>query len=104
MQEYPSIPANAIRDRDIPLRAVARRGKVDAMQQVMAISAEFIDILETELGVPYPFRKLDIIAAPAWPSGATELSAAISYREERLFLADRCPARRPSRHARHPRA
>jgi len=91
VQEYPSIPANAIRDRDIPLRAVARRGKVDAMQQVMAISAEFIDILESELGVAYPFRKLDIIAAPAWPSGATELSAAISYREERLFLPTDAP-------------
>ena len=95
VQEYPSIPANTVRDRDIPLRALARRGKVGAMQQVMAITAEFVSILETELGVAYPFRKLDIIAAPAWPSGATELSAAISYREERLFLpADAPPAAR----------
>jgi len=89
--EYPPIPANALRDREIPLRAVARRGKVDAMQQVMAITAEFVTILESELGVPYPFRKLDIVAAPAWPSGATELSAAISYREERLFLPENAP-------------
>jgi len=89
--EYPPIPANGIRDREIPLRAVARRGKADAMRQVMAITADFVNILETELGVPYPFRKLDIVAAPAWPSGATELSAAISYREERLFLPDDAP-------------
>lgn len=89
--EYPPIPANGIRDGEIPLRAVARRGKADAMRQVMAITADLVNILETELGVPYPFRKLDIVAAPAWPSGATELSAAISYREERLFLPEDAP-------------
>ncbi len=89
--EYPAIPANAVRAQEIPLRAVARRGQASNMRQVMEITAEFVYILETELGVAYPFRKLDIVAAPAWPSGATELSAAISYREERLFLPEHAP-------------
>ena len=91
VRDYPPIPANAIRDREIPVRAVARRGKAEAMRQVMGITAGFVEIFESELGVPYPFRKLDIVAAPAWPSGATELSAAISYREERLFLPENAP-------------
>jgi aminopeptidase N len=47
-----------------------------------------VEIFEHQLRRPYPFEKLDIVAAPQWPSGATELSAAITYREERILVGD----------------
>ena len=47
-----------------------------------------IEIFEEALQQPYPFRKLDIVAAPEWPSGATELSAAITYREQLILVGD----------------
>ncbi len=84
----PDIPANEYRDFSIPLRGIARSGRGDELDYVLDITPRYIEIFEQELGLPYPFRKLDIVAAPAWPSGATELSGAITYREQRLFLGD----------------
>jgi alanyl aminopeptidase len=43
-------------------------------------------MFERALRQPYPYPKLDIVAAPDWPSGATELAAAPTYREERILL------------------
>ncbi len=86
--ERDAIPASAFRDQPIPLRGVARRGRGDELDYVLDITPRYIEIFEQALGRPYPFQKLDIVAAPAWPSGATELSGAITYREERLFLDD----------------
>ncbi len=82
------IPKNEIRDFDIPLRAFARRGRAKDMNFVMDITPRYVEIFEKALGQPYPFKKLDIIAAPQWPSGATELSAAITYREQKVLLGD----------------
>ncbi|MFT5692614.1 MAG: aminopeptidase N [Oceanicoccus sp.] len=83
------IPKNEIRDFDIPLRAFARRGRAKDMNFVMDITPRYVEIFERALGQPYPFKKLDIIAAPQWPSGATELSAAITYREQKVLLGDK---------------
>lgn len=86
--ERDAIPPSEFRDRAIPLRGVARRGRGAELDYVLDITPRYIEIFEQALGRPYPFQKLDIVAAPEWPSGATELSGAITYREERLFLDD----------------
>jgi alanyl aminopeptidase len=86
--EHGEIPANAYRDYPIPLRAVARRGRAKDMSFVMDITPRYVELFENALAQPYPFKKLDIVAAPQWPSGATELSAAITYREQRVLLGD----------------
>ena len=82
------IPPNNIRSRPVPLRGIARRGRGDEMKYVLDLTPRMVEIFEQELQQPYPFDKLDIIAAPQWPSGATELSAAITYREQMLFVGD----------------
>lgn len=95
--ERPSIAASEFRPYAIPLRGIARRGRGQDLNYVLDITPRYIEIFEQALGRPYPFKKLDIVAAPAWPSGATELSGAITYREERLFLdADAPPGVRLS--------
>ncbi|MEO0882267.1 MAG: M1 family metallopeptidase [Pseudomonadota bacterium] len=84
--EYPDIPPNMIRETPIPLRGFARRGRGEDLRLALDTTTELVEIFETALNQPYPYKKLDIVAAPAWPSGATELAGAITYRESRILL------------------
>jgi alanyl aminopeptidase len=86
--EREPIAPNDVRSRPIPLRGVARNGRGGDMNFVLDVTPRMIEIFERELQQPYPFEKLDIVAAPQWPSGATELSAAITYREQRILVGD----------------
>nr|WP_070959957.1 M1 family metallopeptidase [Hyphomonas sp. Mor2] len=82
------IPPNAVRTEPIPLRGFARRGKGDQLGLALETAPELVRIFEEALQQPYPYKKLDIVAAPQWPSGATELAAAITYRESRILAGD----------------
>jgi len=86
--ERPPLPANEFRDQPIPLRGFSRKGRGADMSYILDITPRMMEIFEQELKRPYPFAKLDIVAAPQWPSGATELTAAITYREERILVGD----------------
>lgn len=86
--ERDPIPPNEFRSRPVPLRGVARKGRGGDMNYVLDVTPRMVEIFEQELQRPYPFKKLDIVAAPQWPSGATELSAAITYREQRILVGD----------------
>ncbi|MEM9668768.1 MAG: M1 family metallopeptidase [Pseudomonadota bacterium] len=83
---YPDIPANSVRETALPLRGFARKGRGADIRPALNTTAELVEIFETALDQPYPYKKLDIVAAPAWPSGATELAGAITYRESRILL------------------
>ena len=84
--EYPDIPANGVRETPLPLRGFARKGRGGDLTRAMDVTADMVRIFEEAVGLPYPYKKLDIIAAPQWPSGATELAGAITYRESRILL------------------
>ncbi|MHA7815656.1 MAG: M1 family metallopeptidase [Pseudohaliea sp.] len=86
--ERPPLAANPVRKDAVPLRGVSRAGRGGAMNYVLDVTPRMLEIFEEQLRRPYPFRKLDIVAAPQWPSGATELSAAITYREQRILVGD----------------
>ena len=81
------IPPNEVRSEPIPLRGFARRGKGDELGLALETAPELVRIFEEALQQPYPYKKLDIVAAPQWPSGATELAAAITYRESRILAS-----------------
>lgn len=85
----PPIPPGPGRADPIPLRGHARQGRAKDLGVLLAATPPIIAILEDAFGLPFPDSKLDIVAAPAWPSGATELAAAITYREERVLLGER---------------
>ncbi|WP_323846554.1 M1 family metallopeptidase [Microbulbifer magnicolonia] len=87
--ERAAIPPNKYRSEPIPLRGFARKGRGQDMNYILDITPRMVEIFETQLQRPYPFEKLDIVAAPQWPSGATELSAAITYREQRILVGDK---------------
>lgn len=89
--EYESIGATAVRDRPIPLRGVAARGKGERLNYALKDTAQLVTTLEEYFGTPYPYAKLDIIAAPDFAFGAMENVGAIIYREERLLLDANSP-------------
>ncbi|MEP4484225.1 MAG: M1 family aminopeptidase [Halioglobus sp.] len=86
--ERDALPTNEFRDNAIPLRGFARKGRGADMSYILDITPRMVEIFEQQLERPYPFAKLDIVAAPQWPSGATELSAAITYREQVILVGD----------------
>lgn len=86
--ERPPIPPNAWRAEPLPLRGFARRGRGADMGYILDTTPGMVEAFESQLQRPYPYAKLDIVAAPQWPSGATELSAAITYREQRILVGD----------------
>jgi aminopeptidase N len=81
----PSLSPNEVRDFPVPLTGYTRAGKANEISYALLMTEPMVAFFERELGVPYPYEKLDIIAAPQWPSGATELAAAITYRESRIL-------------------
>ena len=82
------LPPNAYRSDPIPLRGITRKGRSADIARALEVTPPLLEIFETELKQPYPYKKMDIVAAPAWPSGATELAGAITYRESRILLND----------------
>ncbi|MEZ5954427.1 MAG: M1 family aminopeptidase [Hyphomonas sp.] len=79
------IPPNEWRDWPVPLTGYTRQGKGEDLTTALFITPAMVEFFETSLRQPYPYDKLDIVAAPQWPSGATELAAAITYRESRIL-------------------
>lgn len=79
------LPPNRVRNFEVPLAGYARAGKGAELDFALNLTPPMMQIFEEMLQQPYPYEKLDLIAAPQWPSGATELAAAITYREARIL-------------------
>lgn len=89
--EWQAIAPSALRNRPIPLRGVAARGKGERLRYALDNTAELVTTLEAYFGMAYPYAKLDLIAAPDYAFGAMENVGAIVYREERLLLDETSP-------------
>ena len=85
------IPATDIRDHPIPLRGVAARGKGADLRYILEHTAELVTGLERYFGRPYPFAKLDVIAAVDFSAGAMENAGAIVYREQSILIGEGAP-------------
>ncbi len=88
MVDAGQLEPNEYRDYAVPVRAFARPGKGKELKEIIELTAPMVAAFETSLKQPYPYKKLDIVAAPAWPSGATELASAPTYRESRILLGE----------------
>ena len=82
----PELPPTAIRDRAIPFEAAAAAGKGPQLAYAIKHTQPILEALESYFGVPYPYKKLGIIAAPDFAAGAMENVGAILYREQLLLL------------------
>ncbi|MBL4870131.1 MAG: M1 family metallopeptidase [Robiginitomaculum sp.] len=84
--EYADIPVSEVRDRTVPLRGIAVKGLGKDMQYALKNTAGILETLETYFGIPYPYKKLDLIAAPDYAFGAMENPGAIVYTEYLLLM------------------
>ncbi|MEZ5999330.1 M1 family metallopeptidase [Hyphomonas sp.] len=87
--EADPIPATDLRPDPIPLRAYAPAGKGEKLKDALAITDEMVEWQESYFDYPYPYGKLDLIAAADFAYGAMENAGAIVYREAALLIDDR---------------
>ena len=89
--DWAPMPKTAIRDHVVPLRGVTVKGKGEQIKFALARTAGLLTALEQYFGTPYPFEKLDIIAALDFSAGAMENAGAIVYRESLMLMDDNSP-------------
>ena len=89
--DYGMIPPNDVRDRGVPLRAIAAKGQGKNLKYALDHTPGILTVLEEFFGTPYPYQKLDLIALPTSFGGAMENAGAITY-DEYLLLMDEAAA------------
>ncbi len=89
--DYGLLPANAVRKRELPLRAIAAKGRGERLQYALKNTNGLLTALETYFGTPYPYEKLDLIAVPEGFGGAMENVGAITYDEYLLLMDENSP-------------
>ncbi len=87
--EWSSLARTALRDRVVPLRGIAVKGKGAQLRQALALTEPMVTRLEQYFAQPYPFAKLDIVAVPDFAAGAMENAGLITYRDSILLLGDK---------------
>lgn len=86
--EWQSLPKNNIRNREVPLRGIAAKGKGKKLSYALENTQAILEALESYFATPYPYTKLDLIAAPDFAFGAMENAGAIVYRESLILFDD----------------
>ena len=83
------IPANSVRRHPLPLRGIAVKGEGKNLAYALKHAGELLAIEENYFGIAYPYRKLDLIAAPDYNFGAMENPGAIVFTEFLLLMNDK---------------
>jgi aminopeptidase N/puromycin-sensitive aminopeptidase len=73
---------------NIPIRVCGTPDKKPLQAAALRYAQEILKYYNQYYGIPYPFKKLDIVGAPDFEAGAMENTAAIFYRESDLFIDD----------------
>ena len=81
----PDIAANGGRNAPIALRGIAASGRGGRMRYSLANTPAIVTALEDYFDIPYPFDKLDNLAAPDFWAGAMENAGLIVYRDSLMF-------------------
>ena len=81
----PDIAPNGERSTPIRLRGIAANGQGGRMRYSLAHTPGIVRALEDYFGIPYPFAKLDNVAAPDFWAGAMENAGLIVYRDSLMF-------------------
>ena len=82
----PTIPSREGRPFPVPLRGIAANGHGEQLRYALERTGEFVKVLEDYFGIPYPYRKLDLVAVPDFSAGAMENVGLITFREWLLLI------------------
>ena len=85
----PAIAPHEGRPLPIPLRGIAAKGQGERLRHALEQTGKFVLALEDYFGIPYPYRKLDLVAVPDFASGAMENVGLITFREWLLLLDEK---------------
>jgi alanyl aminopeptidase len=85
LPQGPDIAPHGMRTAPIKLRGVAAKGQGGKMKYSLANTPAIVHALEDYFGSPYPFDKLDNVAAPDFWAGAMENAGLIVYRDSLMF-------------------
>ena len=96
--EAPDLPVTDVRDRPLPLRGIAVKGKGEQLAYALEGTNAIVTSLESYFGTPYPWAKLDILAVPDFSAGAMENVGAITYRESLLLFDETATPERRRRY------
>jgi len=89
--DYGTIPPNSVRKTPLELRGLTAADKGEQVEFALEGTEAILTALEEYFGTPYPYEKLDLIAAPDYAFGAMENPGAIVYREFLLLLDENSP-------------
>jgi cytosol alanyl aminopeptidase len=70
-----------------PIRVITAKGHASEGKLAAQASVDVLPRLEAYTGIPYPFGKLDHLAVPEFPFGATENPGLIVYKNQSLLAA-----------------
>ncbi|MBV34681.1 MAG: aminopeptidase [Rickettsiales bacterium] len=84
--EWQDIPESDVRNFSIPLRGIATKGKGHRLTYALKNTKDILNGLEQYFQIPYPYKKLDIVAVPDFNAGAMENAGLITYREQLLLF------------------
>lgn len=98
--EWEDIPPNSVRDYPLKLRGIGAAGQGGNFKYALENTSGLLTALEEYFGTPYPYEKLDLIAAPEYAFGAMENPGAIVYREYLLLMDDNAPLSQKRAYAR----
>jgi len=87
-----SVAANTVRAAPLPFRVIATKGQFSRMQYAAVQAPKLLGMLETYLGTPYPFAKLDLLASPL-EGGAMENAGLIIFEDSLILLNADAPLR-----------
>lgn len=82
----PVLAPTALRKHSVALRGVAAKGKGAQTRFALSNTAKLVAFYEDYFATPYPYDKLDFIAAPEFSAGAMENAGAIVYAEQAILM------------------
>ncbi|WP_242113038.1 M1 family metallopeptidase, partial [Luteimonas aquatica] len=88
----PDIGPNGKRTTPLKLRGIAAKGQGGRMAYSLANTPAIVKALENYFDIPYPYDKLDNVAAPDFWAGAMENAGLIVYRDVLMFPDDKSSA------------
>lgn len=91
VNDFGDIPPNSVRKTPLAQRGITAQGQGDEISFGLAGTEPILTALEEYFGTPYPYEKLDIIAAPEYAFGAMENPGAIVYREYLMLMDEGSP-------------
>lgn len=89
----PDLPPNNVRNYPVKLRGIAAKGQGKKMDYALKNTAAIVASQEAYFDTPYPFDKLDLVAAPDFWAGAMENAGLIVYRDSLMFANDESSVR-----------